>query len=91
MSIMNNTRKLHREDAARSQPLPSCRLDMIGMKFQLSDEMRSAFTEAYARRADANHETEPRAPLYSVTSSNGRFQDLRNQYSLLKNFIARPG
>jgi hypothetical protein len=53
--------------------------------------MRSAFTEAYARRADANHETEPRAPLYSVTSSNGRFQDLRNQYSLLKNFIARPG
>jgi tetratricopeptide (TPR) repeat protein len=76
---------LREQDALKAMELGARRLDFIGMKFQLSDEMRSAYARAYTLRNDENHSTEARELLYSITSMNGRCQDLRDAYSMLKN------
>jgi hypothetical protein len=76
---------LREKDALLAMELGARRIDFIGMKFQLSDEMRAAYAKAYAMRADKSHETETRELLYSITSMNGRCQDLRDGYSMLKN------
>ncbi len=69
------------------------RIDFVGMKFQLSDEMVGAYARAAAINADPNHTprqmTEARDLLDSISSMNGRCQDLRDGYSMLKNLYAR--
>jgi hexosaminidase len=76
---------LREQDALNAMEFGARRIDFIGMKFQLSDEMRSAYARAYTLRNDENHSTETRELLYSITSMNGRCQDLRDAYSMLKN------
>jgi hypothetical protein len=61
------------------------RIDFIGMKFQLSEEMSIAYARAYAQKDDKAHETETRELLYSISSMNGRCEDLRDGYSMIKN------
>ena len=61
------------------------RIDFIGLKFQLSDEMREAYAKAYAMQTDKTRENETLDTLYSISSMNGRCQDLRDGYSMLKN------
>jgi hypothetical protein len=61
------------------------RIDFIGEKFQLAQEMSAAYAKAYAQRADSKHETETRELLYSLSAMNGRCQDLRDGYAMLKN------
>jgi len=61
------------------------RIDFIGMKFQLAEEMSAAYAKAYSMKDDPKHRTEARELLYSISSMNGRCQDLRDAYSMLKN------
>jgi hexosaminidase len=75
---------LRENDAIAAMELGARRIDFIGLKFQLSDEMRDAYAKAYAARADAKHKTATRDILDSISSMNGRCQDLRDGYSLLK-------
>jgi hypothetical protein len=75
---------LREPDALAAMELGARRIDFIGMKFQLSDEMRAAYAQAYAMRSDPRHETATRELLYSISSMNGRCQDLRDAYSQLK-------
>ncbi len=75
---------LREPDALAAMELGARRIDFIGMKFQLSDEMRSAYAQAYAMHLDPKHETATRELLYSISSMNGRCQDLRDAYSQLK-------
>ncbi len=76
---------LREADALSAMELGARRIDFIGLKFQLSDEMATAYAKAYAVRDDKEHQTETRELLYSITSMNGRCQDLRDGYSMLKN------
>jgi hexosaminidase len=71
--------------ALRAMELGARRMDFIGLKFQLADEMATAYATAYAQRSDSHHETETRELLFSISSMNGRCQDLRDGYSALKN------
>jgi len=75
---------LHEKDALAAMELGARRIDFIGAKFQLADEMRTAYARALAIPQDAKHESETREVLYSISSMNGRCQDLRDGYSLLK-------
>ena len=59
------------------------------MKFQLADEMAAAYARAYALPDDGKHTTEKRELLYSITSMNGRCQDLRDGYSQIKELYRR--
>jgi tetratricopeptide (TPR) repeat protein len=76
---------LREQASLKAMELGARRLDLIGMKFQLSDEMRAAYARAYTLRNDESHSTEARELLYSISSMNGRCQDLRDAYSMLKN------
>jgi len=76
-----------REPAAlQAMELGARRIDFIGMKFQLAEEMSDAYAKAYALKDDKEHRTETRELLSSISSMNGRCQDLRDAYSMLKNF-----
>jgi hexosaminidase len=76
---------LREKNALEAMELGARRIDFIGLKFELSDEMREAYAKAYAMQADKKHENETLDTLYSITSMNGRCQDLRDGYSMLKN------
>jgi hypothetical protein len=76
---------LREQDAIAAMDLGARRIDFIGLKFQLSDEMRSAYGKAYAARSDAKHHAATEDILDSISSMNGRCQDLRDGYSQLKN------
>ena len=75
---------LREGDALMAMELGARRLDFIGMKFQLADEMAAAYAKAYSLRDDPKRANELRDLLYSITSMNGRCQDLRDGYSQLK-------
>ena len=70
---------------SQAMELGARRIDFTGLKFQLSDEMRAAYAKAYAMQSDKQHQDETLDTLYSITSMNGRCQDLRDGYSMLKN------
>ena len=79
-----------RETAAlQAMELGARRIDFIGMKFQLAEEMSGAYTRAYALKDDKSHRTEARELLSSISSMNGRCQDLRDAYSMLKNLYSK--
>jgi len=61
------------------------RLDLIGLKFQLSDEMAAAYARVYSLKDDPKRANEARDVLDSIASNNGRCQDLRDAYSMIKN------
>ncbi len=75
---------LQNRDALQAMELGARRVDLIGLKFQLADEMAAAYAKAYALKDDKKHETEARELLFSISSMNGRCQDLRDAYSMLK-------
>ncbi len=83
---------LHELDAIKAMELGARRLDLTAEKFQLSDEMVAAYAQAYAiiqSHPDEKREAQARELLYSISSMNGRCQDLRDAYSMLKNLYAQ--
>jgi hexosaminidase len=75
-----------RESAALdAMELGARRLDLIGLKFQLSDEMAAAYARVYSLKDDPKRANEARDVLDSIASNNGRCQDLRDAYSMIKN------
>ncbi len=77
-------RTLRESAALDAMELGAHRIDFIGMKFQLADEIAEAYAKAYAMKDDPKRNTEARELLYSISSMNGRCQDLRDGYSELK-------
>ena len=77
--------RLRETAALQAMELGARRIDFIGMKFQLAEEMAAAYAKALALKDDKKHATETRDLLESISSMNGRCQDLRDAYSMLKN------
>ena len=77
---------VHRnQDAVDAMALGARKMDFIGMKFEFADEM----VQMYARAADtttppAQRVQSPAAELIDMSSMNGRAQDLRDGYSLIR-------
>ena len=66
-------------DALSAVELGARRLDLIGMKFQFADDIRRSYANAAdTSRRDTNRE------LSDISGINGRFQDLRDAYSLTR-------
>jgi hypothetical protein len=76
---------LREKDSLRAMELGARRIDFIGLKFQLSDGMREAYAQAYAMQHDRKKDSTTTNLLYSISSNNGRCQDLRDGFSQLKN------
>ena len=72
--------KITRErDAIEAMKLGARRMDFIGMKFQFADEV----VAMYDRAADTTSKS-PSRDLADITGVNGRLQDLRDGYSLIR-------
>jgi hypothetical protein len=66
-------------DALDAMELGARRLDLLGMKFQIADQVR----EAYARASDTTRKDNAR-DLGDISGVNGRFQDLRDGYAMTR-------
>ncbi len=67
--------------ALDAMDLGARRLDLIGMKFQFSDEIQHFYATALKGQHDKDHASEMRNLLDEISSNNGRCQDLRDAYS----------
>ena len=79
-----------REAAALdAMDLGARRLDLIGMKWEWSQEMAQDYARAVAGQHDKDQRSEIYGLLYNISSNNGHMQDLRDAYSATKGEFAR--
>ncbi|MGB0080756.1 MAG: beta-N-acetylhexosaminidase [Terracidiphilus sp.] len=76
--------RLIQTDALTAMDLGARRLDFIGLKFQLAQEIASAYAQAFALQHDKTQRQAANRMLEEISSDNGRCQDLRDGYSALK-------
>jgi hypothetical protein len=76
--------RLLQTDALTAMDLGARRLDFIGLKFQLAQEIASDYAQAAAQQHDKTQHAAANRMLGEISSDNGRCQDLRDGYSALK-------
>jgi hypothetical protein len=76
--------RLLQTDALTAMDLGARRLDFIGLKFELAQEIASDYAQAVAQQHDKTQRTAANRMLEEISSDNGRCQDLRDGYSALK-------
>ena len=74
---------LREPNALDAMALGARRIDFIGMKFQFADEIAHSYAGAYADQAAQPH-SRAYGDLISISSANGRCQDLRDGYTLTR-------
>ncbi len=75
---------LREPNALVAMDLGARRLDLIGLKFELAQEIRSAYAQALAQQHDQTKSSDTNRLLDEISSDNGRCQDLRDAYSAIK-------
>jgi hypothetical protein len=77
---------LRETDALDALDLGARRMDLIGLKYQITDEIAASYAAAYALQTSKKKEDreEVSRQLNDINSVNGKLQDLRNNYSLLR-------
>ncbi|MGO8757369.1 MAG: glycoside hydrolase family 20 zincin-like fold domain-containing protein [Terracidiphilus sp.] len=76
--------KLAEPEALDAMDLGARRLDFIGLKFELADEMATAYATAAAQQHDKTRTEATDHLLGEISGANGKCQDLRDGYSALK-------
>jgi len=77
---------LREPDAVDAMELGARRMDFIGLKFQLADEMAAGYARAIVATSSTDRKTHASVSreLSDLNGINGRMQDLRNGYTLLR-------
>jgi hypothetical protein len=75
---------LKEQDALTAMDLGARRLDLIGFKFELSQEIVDTYAQALAQQHDKTRRGETQNILEEISSMFGRCQDLRDAYSAIK-------
>jgi hypothetical protein len=77
---------LREPDALDALDLGARRMDLIGLKFQLTDEIAASYAHAFALQTSKNKDdrADVSRELGSINAVNGKLQDLRNTYALLR-------
>jgi hexosaminidase len=80
------TSGLREPDAVDAMELGARRMDFIGLKFQVADEMAAGYARAVAASTSTDKKTRGSVSreLSDLISVNGRIQDIRNEYTLLR-------
>jgi hypothetical protein len=80
------TSNLREPDAVDAMELGARRMDFIGLKFQLADEMAAGYARALAASTSTDRKTRASVSreLSDLNGINGRMQDLRNGTTLLR-------
>ncbi len=81
---------LRESDAIDALELGARRLDFIGLKFQLADEMAAAYARAQADAASSDKKTRAMTSrdLGEIRSINGRLEDIIDEYSLIRDLYS---
>ena len=82
----SNPTTLREPDAIDALELGARRLDFIGLKFQLADEMAFAYVRAQsdALATDSDTRKMTSRELSDISGPDGRIQDIKDGYSLLR-------
>jgi hypothetical protein len=80
---------LREKAALDGMDLGARRLDLIGMKWELSDEMVQGYAHALAGQHDKAQRSEISSLLYGISDNNGHMQDLRDGYSAIRDEYVR--
>jgi len=73
--------KLLEPDALTAMDLGARRLDLIGLKFELAQEIFTAYGKAFEQQHDKSQDKITSLLLEEISSDNGRCQDLRDTFS----------
>jgi len=84
--LPSNPTTLRETDAIDALELGARRFDFIGEKFQLADEMAQTYANAEATASSTVHRPHPSvgAQLSDINGVNGRIQDIKDGYSLIR-------
>ncbi len=82
----NANPNLREQDALDALDLGARRIDLIGFKFQLTDEIAASYAHASALQSSKNKDdrADVARELGNINAVNGKLQDLRNQYALMR-------
>jgi hypothetical protein len=82
----NANPNLRETDALDALELGARRMDLIGLKFEISDEIATGYAHAFALQTSKDKEdrSDLSRELSTINSVNGKLEDLRNTYSLLR-------
>ncbi len=83
--------RLRESDAVDALELGARRMDFIGLKFQLADEIVAGYDRAYAMQStsDKQQRLAVGRELSDINGVNGRVADIRDTYSLLRDLYAQ--
>ena len=88
MELLDNARRdnprLAEPDALSAMDLGARRLDFIGLKFELAQQIPVAYSLAVAQQHDKTQASATSTVLSEISGVNGRCQDMRDGYSALK-------
>jgi hypothetical protein len=82
--VRSGNTDLAEPDALVAMDLGARRLDLIGLKFQLAQEMVAIYTKAAAAQHDKAQQKATNTMLSEISGDNGRCEDLRDAYSAVK-------
>jgi len=87
----SNPTTLHHPEAIDALELGARRLDFIGLKFQLADEIVDGYTRALSDLASTEKKTHQQTSkeLSDIRGANGRLEDIRDTYALLRDLYAQ--
>jgi hypothetical protein len=80
------TSALREPDAVDALELGARRMDFIGLKFQLADEMAQGYAQTltYSTSPDRKTRANVNREISDIYSVNGRIEDIRNGYTLIR-------
>lgn len=85
-TLPSNPTSLRNADAIDAMELGARRMDFIGLKFQLADEMVEEYEQAQKSLASPDKKIRALTPTHlgNINGINGRIADIRDTYSLLR-------
>ena len=77
--------KLENPEALDALELGARRIDFVGLKFQAADDCASLYNQALtiSETGDKTRHPDIETLLYTISSNNGRMEDIRDGYTLL--------
>jgi hypothetical protein len=90
-ALPSNPTTLRETDAIDALELGARRLDFIGLKFQLADEIATGYAQALANSTSQNSQDRRHVSsmLSDINGVDGRIQDIKDGYSLIRDLYAQ--
>ena len=76
--------KLENPEALDAIELGARRIDFVGLKFQFADDCAALYAQAQSIAGDKTRHSDVSEMLYTIGSNNGRLEDIRDGYALLR-------